>query len=63
MERCVVVKKRIVNTLPLLEKSNCLSVGTMIKLINPSKLHSLGWKHTVELEDGIKTMYEWYLVH
>ena len=26
-----------------------------------SKLHALGWKHTVELKDGIKTMYEWYL--
>ena len=34
--------------------------GTLIKLTNPSKLHSLGWKHKVELEDGIKAMYEWY---
>jgi GDP-L-fucose synthase len=34
--------------------------GTMVKLTDPSKLHSLGWKHKVELEDGIKTMYEWY---
>ena len=35
--------------------------GTMVKLTDPSKLHGLGWKHKVELEDGIKTMYEWYL--
>jgi len=35
--------------------------GTMVKLTDPSKLHSLGWKHTVELEDGIRTVYEWYL--
>ncbi len=35
--------------------------GTMVKLTDPSKLHSLGWKHKVELEDGIKSMYEWYL--
>jgi len=35
--------------------------GTMEKLTNPSKLHSLGWKHEVELENGIRTMYEWYL--
>jgi GDP-L-fucose synthase len=35
--------------------------GTMIKLTDPSKLHALGWKHKVELEDGIKTVYEWYL--
>jgi len=33
----------------------------MIKLTNPKKLNDLGWKHKVELEDGIKTMYEWYL--
>ncbi|RXJ78448.1 GDP-L-fucose synthase [Arcobacter sp. F2176] len=35
--------------------------GTMVKLTDPSKLHSLGWQHKVDLEDGIKTMYEWYL--
>ncbi len=35
--------------------------GTMIKLTDPSKLHSLGWKHKIELEDGISTVYEWYL--
>jgi len=35
--------------------------GTMIKLTDPSKLHSLGWKHKVELEDGIERMYAWYL--
>lgn len=34
--------------------------GTMIKLTDPSKLHGLGWKHKVELEDGIKMMYTWY---
>ena len=36
--------------------------GTMIKLTDPSKLHSLGWKHTVELEEGIRRVYEWYLM-
>lgn len=35
--------------------------GTILKLTDPSKLHSLGWKHKIELEDGIKTLYEWYL--
>ena len=34
--------------------------GTMVKLTNPSKLHELGWKHEVELEEGIKRVYEWY---
>ena len=35
--------------------------GTMLKLTDPSKLHTLGWKHNIELEDGIKSMYNWYL--
>lgn len=35
--------------------------GTMVKLTDPSKLHELGWKHSVALEEGISTMYEWYL--
>jgi GDP-L-fucose synthase len=37
--------------------------GTMVKLTDPSKLHSLGWKHTIDLESGIKEMYKWYLKH
>jgi len=35
--------------------------GTMVKLTDPSKLHSLGWKHKIELEDGIRRVYDWYL--
>ena len=35
--------------------------GTMRKLTDPSKLHRLGWQHTIELEEGIKLMYEHYL--
>jgi len=34
--------------------------GTMRKLTDPSKLHSLGWKHKVELEDGVAMIYDWY---
>ncbi|NWF67007.1 MAG: GDP-L-fucose synthase [Campylobacterales bacterium] len=35
--------------------------GTMVKLTDVSKLHSLGWKHKIELEDGIKKVYVWYV--
>lgn len=34
--------------------------GTPRKLIDVSKLHSLGWKHKVEIEKGIRKLYEWY---
>ena len=35
--------------------------GTMRKLTDPSKLHSLGWKHKIELGEGIEKMYNWYV--
>ena len=34
--------------------------GTLRKLTDVSKLNSLGWKHKMNLENGIKEMYEWY---
>lgn len=34
--------------------------GTMRKLIDVSKLHSLGWTHKVEIEDGVKKLFDWY---
>lgn len=35
--------------------------GTMRKLTDVSKLNALGWKHSVELEEGIKKVYQWYI--
>lgn len=35
--------------------------GTLRKLCNVDKLHSLGWRHTVELDEGIRRLYDWYL--
>ena len=35
--------------------------GTMKKLTNCTRLHQLGYKHKVNLKDGIKKLYKWYL--
>lgn len=35
--------------------------GTPRKLTDVSKLHQLGWKHTVDLREGIKKLYDWYV--
>ena len=35
--------------------------GTPRKLMDVSKLHSFGWKHTIELEEGIKLAYQDFL--
>ena len=34
--------------------------GTPRKLIDVAKLHSLGWTHKVEIEDGVQKLFEWY---
>ena len=34
--------------------------GTPRKLIDVSKLHSLGWTHKVEIEDGVRKLFDWY---
>lgn len=35
--------------------------GTMRKLTDVSKLHALGFKHSVSLREGIERVYSWYL--
>ena len=35
--------------------------GTPKKLMDSSKLNSLGWRSTIDLEKGIKMTYEWFL--
>lgn len=34
--------------------------GTPRKLISVEKLHSLGWQHKVEIEEGVARLFEWY---
>lgn len=34
--------------------------GTMKKLLDVSKLHSLGWKHKIEIKEGLNLLYGWY---
>lgn len=37
--------------------------GTMKKLTDVSKLNDLGWNHKIELNEGIKKMYDWYVAN
>ena len=34
--------------------------GTPRKLTNVDKLHALGWHHSVEIEQGVQRLYDWY---
>jgi len=34
--------------------------GTPRKLLNVDKIHNLGWKHSINLREGIESTYKWY---
>ena len=34
--------------------------GTPRKLVDVSKLHSLGWKHQIEINEGVNRLFQWY---
>jgi GDP-L-fucose synthase len=34
--------------------------GTLRKLTDVAKLHSLGWHHKIEIEEGVERIFEWY---
>jgi GDP-L-fucose synthase len=35
--------------------------GMLRKLLDVSRLHALGWRHRIELRDGIASTYRWFL--
>ncbi len=35
--------------------------GTMRKLTDVSKLNALGWKHTIDIDEGVEKVYKWYV--
>jgi GDP-L-fucose synthase len=37
--------------------------GTPRKLLDVSRLHHLGWRHKIELREGIERTYRWFLEH
>jgi GDP-L-fucose synthase len=37
--------------------------GTPRKLLDVSRLRSIGWTHTIPLPQGIRSAYQWYLQH
>jgi GDP-L-fucose synthase len=54
------IMKNIVGFNGKIENDTTKPDGTPRKLLDVALLHSLGWKHSTPLEDGIKKVYEWY---
>ncbi len=53
--------KKVVNFKGKIVKDKSKPDGTPRKLLDVSFLHKLGWKHKINLENGIKDTYEWFL--
>jgi len=37
--------------------------GTPRKLLDVSRIHALGWKASISIEEGVASTYEWYCAH
>ncbi|MEP7148001.1 MAG: GDP-L-fucose synthase [Acidobacteriota bacterium] len=37
--------------------------GTMRKLLDAGRMNGLGWRHRIELREGLEQVYDWYLRH
>lgn len=35
--------------------------GTLRKLADSSRLHTLGWRHSIDLEEGVREVYRWFV--
>jgi GDP-L-fucose synthase len=44
-----------------IEYDNSKPDGTPRKLMDVSKINELGWRHKIEIQDGLKRTWEWYL--
>lgn len=55
--------QRIVGYKGSIEWDSTKPDGTPRKLLDVSKLHGLGWKHSLTLEEGLRQTYAWYKEH
>lgn len=53
--------KNVIDFNGKLEWNTSMPNGTQRKLMNVSKLHSLGWKHKIELQEGLQKTYQSFL--
>jgi len=37
--------------------------GSPRKLLDVTRLHALGWKHRISLQEGLASTYQWFLEH
>lgn len=59
-ELAAVIQKIVGHTGPIIWDESKPD-GTPRKLLDVSKMHNIGWKHQVDLEQGIQKTYNWFL--
>jgi GDP-L-fucose synthase len=52
---------KVVSYLGELEFDTSKPDGTPRKLLDSSRIHAMGWRHAISLEDGLAHTYHWYL--
>jgi len=52
--------KRVVGYKGILHFDNSKLEGSKRKLIDVSRLKSMGWTYSIDLEEGLKKTYDWY---
>jgi GDP-L-fucose synthase len=52
--------QRVIGHTGTIEWDNSKPDGTPRKLMDVSRLHRQGWRHTIGLEEGIRTTYDWF---
>ncbi len=53
--------KKVVGFEGIIEYDHTKPDGTPKKLLDVSRIHSIGWKHQIEIEEGIGITYKWFL--
>jgi GDP-L-fucose synthase len=53
--------KSVIDYNGLIEWNTTKPNGTLRKLLNVNKIHNLGWKHKIELDEGLKITYDRFL--
>ena len=56
-----IIIKKIIGFQGNITWDNSKPDGTPKKLMDISKMESLGWKYSTNIEEGIKKTYDWFL--
>jgi GDP-L-fucose synthase len=61
IKQLVEIIRKVVNYEGEVVWNTAMPDGTPRKLTDVSKIHSLGWKHKIELEEGVKLAFDWFV--